>query len=100
MAIMKLTKTKIKIIVCFIIVYISSYFILSRTSYYLNICEYEHRTDFEFYYIPVKEKIILDNRSLQICHAALSYIYWPIAMFDYYILLAPHYTQNCPCELN
>ena len=87
------------IFLCF---YLLSYFILSRTSLYVNdfhnLNNYHHSSDDtpRFYYIPVKEVVLNDHGYLMVVHGVLYIFYYPMYWFDYYVLSGPLCSKSLP----
>jgi hypothetical protein len=78
-----------KCILLVFVVYVFSYFLLSRSSMYLNKRIYPD-WDNSFFYVPCDSIHFKDNTALQCLHVGLVYFYYPVWFFDHYVLRGPN----------
>ena len=86
-------KKIIFIVLIFLLIYIGSYLILSRST--LKLMKEKGREG--FYYVPCSLDKIVENNYLKKTHIALRFFYYPIWAIDYYFFNGPD-VANLPMK--
>lgn len=81
------TSRLVRVVLCFVILYVGSYFALSR--YSLEVLEGNGVCG--FYYVPCSGDTLTEYRGLEELHQALVLFYYPIWALDHYLLGGPYW---------